>query len=101
MIINVPKIALTNLLLRQRPVLMVQTFVSKGRNRKDCDWVGRKPNKRCGKKHRGSKLWEYCQLSCGDCEDIYNTRTEIKKEETRERETETETDNHDKKYSLT
>jgi hypothetical protein len=42
-------------------------FRFKGKNRKDCDWVGRKPNRRCGKRYEGSKLWKYCPLSCGDC----------------------------------
>ncbi|MGK3738552.1 MAG: hypothetical protein ACI90V_005399, partial [Bacillariaceae sp.] len=42
-------------------------FRFRGKKRKDCDWVGRKPNRRCGKKYKGSKLWKYCPLSCGDC----------------------------------
>ena len=37
------------------------------RNNRNCDWVGRKPNKRCKKKYKGSRLWEYCPPSCGEC----------------------------------
>jgi hypothetical protein len=42
-------------------------FRFRGKNKKDCDWVGRRPNRRCKKKYKGFRLWEYCSQSCGDC----------------------------------
>jgi len=46
----------------------------RGQERKDCDWVGRRPRKRCGKTWNGKDLWEFCPVTCKmgclDCCDI-------------------------------
>ena len=34
------------------------------KERKNCDWVAKRPNRRCGKTWRGKALWEYCPVAC-------------------------------------
>lgn len=39
----------------------------KGKKKRDCDWVGKKANKRCKKNWEGKKLKDYCPVACGKC----------------------------------
>ena len=39
----------------------------KNRRRKNCVWVGRKPEKRCRKRWNGVRLYDYCPEACGKC----------------------------------
>jgi len=42
----------------------------KGKSKKDCNWVGKKPEKRCKLKHlgdRGKKARNECKAACGTC----------------------------------
>ena len=80
-------IALPNLLLRPRPVLMVQTFVSNEEIERTA--IGLVANR------TNDVVRNIGDLSCGNIAHyrveivkIYTTRTEIKKEKTRETETE-------------
>lgn len=40
----------------------------KGKSSRDCDWVAKKPNKRCSKKdEEGLKASKACLVACGEC----------------------------------
>ena len=40
----------------------------KNKKKRDCAWVGKKGDKRCKKKWKGIRLWDYCPVTCGvDC----------------------------------
>ena len=45
-----------------------QPLAYKDRSKWDCDWVGEKAGKRCNKVWKGMPLWEYCPVTCDECE---------------------------------
>ena len=41
----------------------------KGKSSRDCDWVAKKPNKRCSKKdEEGLEASKACLVACGECD---------------------------------
>jgi len=49
---------------------LTTSWIYKGNSRKDCNWVGKKPEKRCKLKHlgdRGKKARNECKAACGTC----------------------------------